>query len=133
LLFDHFFDHLKVVSGQTERDYDSDILSVLTTAEWHGNIRELKNFAERLFFLTSETTITAQGASSILNRSTSWNNTSQDKSTDKNQLKVSMERFERNFLKTNLDHCGGNISELAGMLRMDRGNLYKKLKKHGLL
>ena len=133
LLFDHFFGHLKAVSGQDERGYDSEIISILATAEWHGNIRELKNFAERLFFLTSETIITAQSVSSILNQSATWNSAAPPDSIDKNQLKVSMERFERNYLKTNLDQCDGNISELAGILRMDRGNLYKKLKKHGLL
>jgi two-component system, NtrC family, nitrogen regulation response regulator NtrX len=133
LLFDYFFEKLKAVSGQYERCYDSNILSILTTADWPGNIRELKNYTERLFFLAGETTISSASASDIMNQTTSTADATPFESNEKNELKLNLRRFEKNFLKTNLDRSGGNISELANRLRMDRGNLYKKLKNHGLL
>jgi DNA-binding protein Fis len=43
-----------------------------------------------------------------------------------------MTRYERNLLEDVLLECDGNISKAAKMLKMDRGNLSKKLKSYGL-
>jgi len=133
LLFEHFFSSLKESSGRYERSYDPAVISLLSAHDWPGNIRELKNFVERLFFLCHEEKISAEKASSLLTNSADYAPLSIEETDEKNLLMTTLRQFERNFLKINYDLAGGNISELARKLGMDRGNLYKKLKNHDLL
>jgi two-component system nitrogen regulation response regulator NtrX len=133
LLFEHFFDGLRESSGRFERSYDPGLISLLSAHDWPGNVRELKNFAERLFFLCHEEKIGAEKASSLLTNSDDFALLPVDETDEKNLLMTTLRQFERNFLKLNYDRAGGNISELARKLGMDRGNLYKKLKNHDLL
>ncbi len=131
LLFHHFFNRLKESTYQFERTYESDIITLLNSHDWPGNIRELRNFTERLFFICDRDEINRDFASKLM--SSGDHATDEDQFSEKNILKRNVAGFEKNFLKINLRQSGGNISELARKLGMDRGNLYKKLKKYKLL
>jgi len=133
LLFEHFFDKLRESSGQYRRGYDPEILPLLSAYDWPGNVRELKNYVERLFFLTNEEKISVKSASSVLARPVSLLETVSKENTEKNLLTQALNRFERNFLAIYLENTANNVSKLAEKLQMDRGNLYKKLKKYDLL
>lgn len=133
LLFNHFFENLKVTSGQSGRSYDTDIMPILISHKWPGNIRELRNFIERLFFMCRDDQIEAVYVSEMLAHLSDTADNSLEDGSGKNVLTRTLDQFERSFLKINLDQADGNVSELARKLGVDRGNLYRKLKKHDLL
>lgn len=133
LLFEHFFNNLRESSGHLERTYDPSLIPFLRAHDWPGNIRELRNFVERLFFLCHEEHIGSEQAASLLTNAADYPSLPLEDKGKKNLLMTTLRQFERNFLKINYDRVGGNISELARKLGMDRGNLYKKLKNHDLL
>ena len=43
-----------------------------------------------------------------------------------------IDQFERSYLSTLVDSCGGNVSEAARQAKMDRAYLWTLLRKHGL-
>ncbi|MBD3219576.1 MAG: AAA domain-containing protein, partial [candidate division Zixibacteria bacterium] len=133
LLFDHFFNALKSKNFQPQKSYDQGIVNILMAYDWPGNVRELRNYTERLFFLCRDDYIEVDFASQMLSDPGLSFETRDRPAGDKNLLTGSVEQFERSFLRINLSQVEGNVSELARRLGMDRGNLYKKLKKYNLL
>jgi two-component system, NtrC family, nitrogen regulation response regulator NtrX len=47
-------------------------------------------------------------------------------------LRDARDRFERSYLQHHLQRVGGNVSELAQMVGMERTHLYRKLKGLGI-
>ena len=43
-----------------------------------------------------------------------------------------MRPLERRHITAILEHCGGNVSQAARILEIDRVTLYNKIKKYGL-
>jgi len=108
-------------------------ISALCSYEWPGNVRELKNIIERTAALKYGNLITAEDISESLSGSLL--------DTDKIKygpppkpmtLKEHTNRFEKSLLQEILRQADGNITRAAALLRMDRGNLSKKLKKYRL-
>lgn len=132
LLIEHFFKHFREISGNWQRGYHPDLVAKLIAGEWPGNIRQLKNSVERLFFLSRDDLITAKSVDLILNDNQLEINPF-SANPDDNLLKSAVGNFERCFLMSHLQSTSGNIADLAKLLNLDRGNLYKKLKKYNLV
>ena len=134
LLFDHFFNRLREKNNRFEKIYPPEINELLCAGDWPGNVRELKNYCERLFFLSGRYDVDIETARKLMAGEISFSDDSKPlKSSGKNLLTRTVDDFERNFLAVNLNQVEGNVAELARRLQVDRGNLYKKLKKHELL
>lgn len=134
LLFEHFFNRLRKKNDRFEKGYPPEINDLLYCADWPGNVRELRNYCERLFFLSGRGDVDIETARKLMAGDMSFSDDSMTaKKSAKNLLTRTVDDFERNFLTVNLNQVEGNVAELARRLRMDRGNLYKKLKKHELL
>ncbi len=133
LIFDHFFNALKSKNFQPQKSYDQGIVNILMAYDWPGNVRELRNYTERLFFLCRDEYIEVDFASQMLSDPSLSFESGVKNAGEKNLLTGSVEQFELSFLRINLFQVKGNVSELARRLGMDRGNLYKKLKKYNLL
>jgi len=94
---------------------------------WPGNIRELKNLMERLNILTKGDEIDLQDVkSNIPHRKGHY------LIDDSLSLREALENFERNFITNALRAGGYNIAKAAQMLKVERSNLYKLIKRLGL-
>jgi two-component system nitrogen regulation response regulator NtrX len=133
LIFEQFFSNLKSRNFQLQKEYDKGIINILIAYDWPGNVRELRNYTERLFFLSRDDYIDVDIAAGMLSDPGLSGEPKIAAGEHKNLLSSSVEQFERSFLKSNLYKVDGNVSELARRFNMDRGNLYKKLKKYNLL
>ena len=133
ILTDHFFNEINDKNMTARHStYAPDLIPRLMAYDWPGNIRQLKNFIERMIIMSRGEVITAQDAEAIF----SDNQVSQYVATlpnNENPLKEAVNNFECSFLKNQLQRTSGNIAELAKLLNLDRGNLYKKLKKYNLV
>jgi DNA-binding NtrC family response regulator len=112
-------------SSQTTLSGDS--LAYLTTLDYPGNVRQLKNIIERL-------TIIAHGRTINLEELTSQpgSGTLAAPAPNAASLAEQLRTFEKNLLQTTLQRCKGNISEAARLLEVDRSNLSRKIKELGL-
>jgi two-component system nitrogen regulation response regulator NtrX len=98
-------------------------MKVLGNYPYPGNVRELRNIAERLSIYTSGGEVTVADVRRIL---------SPDATGPELPLKEALERYEADYIRAALSCCGGNVSEAARRLNIERSHLYKKMKKLGL-
>ena len=102
--------------------------------DWPGNVRELRNLVERISILSLNENI------SNINQLVQ-DALTQKKITDENSsyenvlsypLKEAREKFEKNYLTSQLKKHKGNISKTAEFIGMERSALHRKLKTLGI-
>lgn len=104
-----------------------DAQAVLLSQRWEGNVRELRNFVEKMVVLIDETEITNQHISTLLKTPKLSIN-----SDDKTTLKQARESFEKSYILQTLVANKWNVVKSAKKLNIDRSMLYKKVEKYGL-
>jgi len=129
LLSRHFLDDL----GYSRLRIDPAGMSLLSSYSWPGNVRELKNIIERTAALCYGDIITGSDIKDSLDDIHGGRDYKKKEPVTKTlSLREHITRFERNLLEQTLQESEGNITKAAKMLKMDRGNLSKKLKGFGL-
>lgn len=135
LLAEHFMNAAAQASGQTPRGFTDDAKAALQTYGWPGNVRELRNVVERLLIMAPgdvEQPITGL----MLPPEIMGNGPSVD--VERNAeimslpLRDAREMFEREYLLAQVDRFGGNISQTAQFVGMERSALHRKLKSLGV-
>jgi two-component system, NtrC family, nitrogen regulation response regulator NtrX len=129
LLARHFLDKL----GYDRVRLEASALSALSAHRWPGNVRELRNIIERSAALAYGDKITEYD----INGALGWIKTDSSPAEPVSKigplsLKEHANRFEKSLLQDIMRETDGNITKAAQLLKMDRGNLSKKLKKYGL-
>jgi two-component system nitrogen regulation response regulator NtrX len=101
----------------------------LKTGSWPGNVRQLRNFVERLVILGSEPVIDADAIEVSLGRreASVWNLFDTVETFEEFK-----EKSEQLFLRRKLERFDWNIKRTADALGMQRSNLYKKIDRYGL-
>ena len=129
LLVDAFVFEACERNGFALKKISEQALGVLASTEWSGNVRELKNFVERLVILTPGTTIERAelGAGGPNRRGEVEGLIDSSKS-----LQEFKDGAEAAFIKHQLERHHWNVSKTAETLEMERSHLYTKIKKYGL-
>ena len=129
LLARHFLDTL----GYEHLRLDPGAITALSSYDWPGNVRELKNIIERTAALAYGNTIAIGDINDALKGIQGGRDyTKTDTVLKPLSLREHLTRYEKTLLEEILRDVDGNITKAAKMLKMDRGNLSKKLKKFGL-
>ncbi|MGY9046400.1 ATPase AAA [Puniceibacterium antarcticum] len=135
LLARYFIEHCHKTQGLTLRELSEDAVALLQTMVWPGNVRQLKNLVERVLIL-------GDGTGEIEARELP-----QDAATGGEEegrivlsgilatlpLREAREAFEREYLLTQINRFGGNISRTASFVGMERSALHRKLKSLGVV
>jgi two-component system response regulator AtoC len=105
-------------------------VALLAAQPWPGNVRQLRNFVERLVVLSEGRDITAAEVAHELGRTGSRPPPASD-----GALRLDMHRraAEREALEAALRQARGNRALAARILGISRRTLYNKLEKQGLL
>ena len=134
-LVEHFVEHFNQTQGLNMRKLSDDAATLLQTLPWPGNMRQLKNVIERILILSDGTgPISADeiptdkqksaGANDGGGMSANWATL---------PLREAREAFEREYLITQINRFGGNISKTANFVGMERSALHRKLKSLGVV
>ena len=105
-----------------------EVLSVLSAAEWNGNVRELENIIERVMVVKEKGDVTIEDLPEYLIKI-------EDKDMKTEPLshyRDAKDDFEKGFLEEVLKKTEGNITKAAKECGISRQNLYYKLKKYGI-
>jgi len=107
-------------------------LNYLINYNWPGNVRELRNLIERIAILSPDNS--NEKILNIVKESLKNNIADIVNREDKLSfsLKEARERFEKEYLTTQLNKFGGNISKTAKFVGMERSALHRKLKMLGV-
>jgi two-component system nitrogen regulation response regulator NtrX len=133
-LVEYFAGKISKSSGLVQREIGEDVMGWIQAADWPGNVRQLRNYVERLMIL-------AKGSNdqkiSLIHLPDEGGN-----STDKNGISVDRMvaltlreariEFEREYLSVQISRFGGNISRTANYIGMERSALHRKLKTLGV-
>lgn len=134
LLAEHFIEASNKSQGLPMRKLADDARALLQTMLWPGNVRQLKNVIERVLILGENTgDISAKELPSA-----------DDANDDESRivlagglatlpLREARELFEREYLLTQINRFGGNISRTASFVGMERSALHRKLKSLGVV
>ncbi len=135
-LIAHFAEQYSQTSGQPARKIGDDVVAILQTHNWPGNIRQLRNNVERLLILAegeSGSEISKDMLPSEVGDSVPGTINGSDNEEILNlTLREAREVFERNFIAAQLMRFGGNISRTSTHVGMERSALHRKIKSLGL-
>jgi two-component system nitrogen regulation response regulator NtrX len=125
----YFMEKFKPPSAQEPKTVSPEAMKLLSGYHWPGNIRELKNFVERVNIMTEETVITAASVKSFLGAAPPAEPDSALDAYRALTLAEARDRFERDLIAAKLRETGGNISRAAEALGVYASNLHSKMKK----
>ena len=123
-----FVKELNTSQGLPVREMSEEALARLEVMSWPGNIRQLRNTIERVLILGPESGViqvselpggAEEGDGQQLSLGASFAGYS---------LREAREMFEREYLISQIDRFGGNISKTAQFVGMERSALHRKLK-----
>jgi len=129
LLIEHF---TKIICNKNkfpQKTWHEETIKILQDLPWKGNVRELRNFIERVVIMESATLITPKEIKSYLPDSTSRFDEILNTSNTFQEFK---EKAEKAFILKQLEANGWNISKTADILGIQRSHLYNKIKKYGI-
>ncbi|HET6451882.1 MAG TPA: sigma-54 dependent transcriptional regulator [Spirochaetia bacterium] len=124
----YFMEKYKRPSEKAPRTVSPEALKSLGAYHWPGNIRELKNFVERVNIMTEEAVVSAASVKSFLGAASP----AADRvlaAYDGMSLSDARDAFERELIAARLRETGGNVSRAAETLGVYASNLHSKMKK----
>ncbi|MCU0241049.1 MAG: sigma-54 dependent transcriptional regulator [Vicinamibacteria bacterium] len=134
LLARHFLAQIAAEYGRRPKELAHDAVAALTEYAWPGNVRELRNVLERLIIMTKGDRITREDLPSYLVQMSARPVAEpQGETASCASLAEAREAFEKDFIWTTYKRHAGNMSRTAEALRVERSNLYRKMKAFGLL
>jgi transcriptional regulator with PAS, ATPase and Fis domain len=122
LLVDHFLEHLSVETDRKIEGVSADALALLMRHDWPGNVRELRNVLERGMVVAKGSLIQADDLGLV----------SSGLREEPFDSSLTLDEVERRHITAVLQHAGGNVTQAARSLAIDRVTLYNKIKKYGL-
>jgi two-component system response regulator AtoC len=102
-----------------------ELLEALQGMEWPGNVRQLENAVARILALSTGGEI---GLEAFLASSAPAADAEETLS-----LREQLDAVERSLIQRTMTSAGGNQSEAARRLGINRGSLIERLKKYGLI
>ena len=134
VLAEYFIETFNKTQGLPLRKLADDARALLQTMLWPGNVRQLKNVVERVLIL---------GENSDEIAAKELPASDEAAAVDEGRIVLSgglatlalrdaRELFEREYLLTQINRFGGNISRTASFVGMERSALHRKLKSLGV-
>ena len=133
LLLDYFSKKISELNGINKTKLDTNY-DLFYKYKWPGNVRELRNLVERITILSAnEKNI---NTNNIVKDALSHKNPAYQSNSETNvlsyPLKEAREKFEKDYLASQLKKHKGNISKTAEFIGMERSALHRKLKTLGI-
>ena len=134
LLAAHFIAEFNANQGLPLRALTDDAQALMQTMVWPGNVRQLKNMVERVLILGEGTApIEARELPGEEDHSEEEGRVVLSGAMASLPLREAREAFEREYLLTQINRFGGNISRTANFVGMERSALHRKLKSLGVV
>jgi DNA-binding NtrC family response regulator len=113
-----------------ELEPDDELYAALARHAWPGNVRELRNYLEQLVILRKPPALDESAAPVEPTAASPFAPLlTLPMRAAKDQL---LERFERDYIVHALERAHGNVAEAARWAGVDRGTLFRAIRRYGL-
>ncbi len=129
-LLDYYLARLSAASGKPCPSLAADALATLQVQSWPGNIRQLRNLAERILIVAGPEPVTADMLPPEIGQPPPTGGMGAERIIAL-PLREARELFEKEYLEAQIMRFGGNISRTAAFIGMERSALHRKLKSLG--
>jgi DNA-binding NtrC family response regulator len=134
LLAERFFQLAARENGTRPKAVDPAVHERLRAYRWPGNVRELRNVCERMVIMSGDRITAADVPESVGPRTAAGPASG---GTDLSRygevpLRELRDLVERDYILKKLEEHDWNITQAAQALGVERTNLHKKIKQHGL-
>ncbi len=133
LLLNYFSKKIAELNGINETKFDVNF-DLYYKYDWPGNVRELRNLVERISILSLNENV--NNVNQLVHDALTQKSASEKSDIDENvysyPIKKAREKFEKNYLTSQLKKHKGNISKTAEFIGMERSALHRKLKTLGI-
>jgi DNA-binding NtrC family response regulator len=119
-----FFREGACADQNRSRVFSPGCLPLLSGCDWPGNVRQLEGVVKAAVALTEAPTIEPEDIRSHLAAPS-------EPETD-SSLKAALDRAERESVLKALRETGGNVTEAAALLKVDRTSLHRIIKRHAI-
>jgi transcriptional regulator with GAF, ATPase, and Fis domain len=123
-------------TGQPLTSWSLDAVDVLARYRWPGNVRELANIVERLAILHPGREVLSDDIREVLPNAPvrlAEPAALPNAAVLDTSLTETLDDYERVLITRALSVAGGNIAEAARRLQTDRPNLYRRMKRLGIV
>ena len=127
-LIGHFLERFAAEAGRRPKAVDARALERLVAYAWPGNVRELRNLSERLMIMAPGDVVAEADLPPRVRGGDAFPPVERDYAS----LREARETFERLYIERRLGAAGGNVSQTARDLGIDRRHLYRKLQAYGI-
>lgn len=124
LLIEHYSNFFAKDLNLPLKKFSADTIKIMQSWEYKGNVRELKNYIERIYILVPKPIIEPEDIdflSQVKTHSNFWNETL--------NFKDKKREFETKYLSTQLKLHNNNVSQTAAALGLQISNLSRKIKE----
>ena len=111
-------------SGGRPRTFSAAAVAMLAQHDYPGNVRELRNLVERLVIMSPGSAIGPADVRAVLPAAA-------EPQAAARRLAEAVQDFERAQIEAALAAAGGNVTQAATRLGLERSHLYKKMRKLG--
>lgn len=128
MLLEHFGSQFAREGGFNKKMFSEGALECLKQYSWSGNVRELRNFVERIYILTPGDFVEVHDL-----RFAGLNEGLDPFSSDEiATFREARAQFEKEFLLKKISENRGNISKTAELIGLERSYLHRKIKSYGI-
>jgi two-component system nitrogen regulation response regulator NtrX len=136
LLVEYFSKSISRNSGLPALNFSEGALAVMQAYNWPGNIRQLRNSIEWVLIMNAHKSGEVVDVDSLPPEVRPLKGASHGMASQSNAasafvdlpLREAREEFERDYLQSQVNRFGGNISKTAQFIEMERSALHRKLK-----
>lgn len=128
-LVSFFSDQLSRESGYVKKTFSEQAIKKMQDYAWPGNIRELKNFLERIYILTPSEFVDVHD---LRFAGLSDGNDNQITLDEMSNFRDARAKFEKEYLVKKISENGGNISKTAEVIGLERSYLHRKIKAYNI-
>jgi two-component system nitrogen regulation response regulator NtrX len=132
ILATYFMARAAEAAGLPARRLSPEALALLQSADWPGNVRQLRNVLEWLLIMAPGDAKTEIGVDSLppefIETATAGLGAASNGELMVLPIREAREHFERAYLQAQLERFSGNISRTASFVGMERSALHRKLK-----
>ncbi|WP_413577425.1 sigma-54-dependent transcriptional regulator [Bdellovibrio sp. HCB290] len=130
VLVSYFSDNVASESGYPKKAISEQAMNKMLAYQWTGNVRELKNFIERVYILTPGEFVDVHDLrfAGLIDKDDEQGFEMQDLST----FRDARAQFEKEYLLRKINENGGNISKTAEVIGLERSYLHRKIKAYGI-